>query len=155
MFILRGMLVLMFEPHRLTNRFPAYRIMKRSDAFLKMMTELLYFLSGKCVVAGERIKLLSWWLIFCSSVTNVITMAINLLIKRKIVAKTERLNDFKSLLSSANLKIQSDVYRLNVKERIIVGKYSEEKKWEHKTINKHNGTFTLNFKIWFNPCYTL
>ena len=55
-------------------------------------------------------------------------MAINLLIKRKIVAKTERLNDFKSLLSSANLKIQSDVYRLNVKERIIVGKYSEEKK---------------------------
>ena len=32
------------------------------------------------------------------------------------------------LLSSANLKIQSDVHRSNVKERIIVGKYSEEKK---------------------------
>ena len=49
--------------------------------------------------------------------------------KIKIVAKTQRLNDFKSrLLSSANLKIQSDVHRSNVKERIIVGKYSEEKK---------------------------
>ena len=58
--ILGGMLVLMFEPHRLTNRFPIYRIMRSSDAFLKMMTERLYFLSGKCVVAGERIKLLSW-----------------------------------------------------------------------------------------------
>ena len=92
-----------------------------------MMTERLYVLSGKCVVAGERIKLfMSWWLLFCSSDTNVI--AINLLIKIKIVAKTQRLNDFKSrLLSSANLKIQSDVHRSNVKERIIVGKYNEEK----------------------------
>ena len=91
------------------------------------MTERLYVLSGKCVVAGERKKLfMSWWLFFCSSVTNVI--AINLLIKIKIVAKTQRLNDFKSrLLSSANLKIQSDVHRSNVKERIIVGKYNEEK----------------------------
>ena len=81
----------------------------------------IYFLRGKCVVAGERIKLLSWWLIFCSSITNVvIAIAINLLIKKKIVAKTQRLHDFKSLLSSANLKIQSDVYRLNVKERIIM-----------------------------------
>ena len=95
-----------------------------------MMTERLYVLSGKCVVAGERIKLfMSWWLLFCSSVTNVFTIAVNLLIKIKIVAKTQRLNDFKSrLLSSANLKIQSDVHRSNVKERIIVGKYSEEKK---------------------------
>ena len=94
------------------------------------MTERLYVLSGKCVVAGERIKLfMSWWLLFCSSDTNVFTTAVNLLIKIKIVAKTQRLNDFKSrLLSSANLKIQSDVHRSNVKERIIVGKYSEEKK---------------------------
>ena len=94
-----------------------------------MMTERLYVLSRKCVVAGERIKLLSWWLLFWSSVTDVFTIAINLLIKIKIVAKTQRLNDVKSrLLSSANLKIQSDVHRSNVKERIIVGKYSEEKK---------------------------
>ena len=94
------------------------------------MTKRLYVLSGKCVVAGKRIKLfMSWRLLFCSSVTNVFTIAINLLIRKKNVAKTQRLNDFKSrLLSNANLKIQSDVHRSNVKERIIVGKYSEGKK---------------------------
>ena len=48
------------------------------------MTERLYVLSGKCVVAGERIKLfMSWRLLFCSSVTNVFTIAINLLIRKK------------------------------------------------------------------------
>ena len=55
--------MLMFESHRLTNRFPIYRIMPELQGNLKNddRTPIRFKREVYCVVAGERIKLFVSW----------------------------------------------------------------------------------------------